>query len=140
MKNLSFMIIYVILRGLLCMWGCVSINFVAFSMSSNASCYRYSACYHKLFYICCVALRPCGFGLWINSYLIFIMIQMKGVFIDGSRCMQSYNILYSISHATWVTLGCQCHVTLINHNITSGQKNKKKSLSKRERRKTLVTL
>jgi len=48
--------------------------------------------------------------------------------------------------STWVTLRCQCHVTLANHNVTSVQKDKKILVSEREESHiqvsfyTLVTL
>jgi hypothetical protein len=51
---------------------------------------------------------------------------------------RSYLLGRRMRSSTWVTLWL---VALVNHNITNGQKNKKKKkLCERERRKTFVTL
>ena len=48
---------------------------------------------------CEIALRPCWFDM--TSYLMFRMTLMKGIFIHGSWCMQSVNIVLFFFIGCW---------------------------------------
>jgi len=51
------------------------------------------------------------------------------IFVETGASKLSQDRAPILSHtttdSTWVTLGCQCHLTLANHNVTSVQKDKK---------------